>query len=223
MLPAFLQEFLLNYSYFAVFLILLLCGAGVPLPEDITLLAAGIASALGGANVHIMLLVSYAGILIGDLMMYGLGYRYGHRLLERGFFKRVLHEQRLKQVDEQFVKYGKYVIFCARFLPGLRAPIYVVAGMMRRVSVPLFLLMDGLAALISVPVFVYLGHYGAENTEWLLKKVEEFKLVSFLLLTAFFSYCAIRFYRAYKRRQFYRETRRRLKAEQARPAEAVQS
>jgi membrane protein DedA with SNARE-associated domain len=32
-----------------------------------------------------------------------------------------------------------------------------------------FLLLDGLAALISVPIWVYLGYFGADNHEWLVK------------------------------------------------------
>jgi membrane protein DedA with SNARE-associated domain len=40
--------------------------------------------------------------------------------------------------------------------------------MTRKVSFWRFLLMDGFAALISVPVWVYLGYFGANNRDWLL-------------------------------------------------------
>ena len=45
-------------------------------------------------------------------------------------------------------------------MPGLRSPIFVVAGITRQVSYLKFLLTDGVAALISVPVWVYLGFWG---------------------------------------------------------------
>ena len=41
-------------GYAAVFIALLLCGAGAPLPEDITLVAGGVITGLGYGNVHIM-------------------------------------------------------------------------------------------------------------------------------------------------------------------------
>ncbi len=211
MLPAFFQDFLSNYGYLAVFLILLLCGAGLPLPEDIVLVSAGIVSALGKSDVHIMVIVSYLGILVGDLLMYSIGRRWGPLLMEKAFFKKVLHEQRLQQVDNLFIKYGNMLIFVARFLPGLRAPIYIITGMMRRVSALMFVLMDSLAALLSVPVFVYLGFYGAENREWLMETIEDFKYLTIALFVLLAIFYGIRFYRAYKRREFYRQTRKLLK------------
>jgi membrane protein DedA with SNARE-associated domain len=72
-------------------------------------------------------------------------------------------------VQEKFHRYGNRVLFIARFLPGMRTTIYLTAGMTHRVSVARFLLLDGSAALISVPFWVYLGFIGADNHQWLLK------------------------------------------------------
>jgi len=43
--------------------------------------------------------------------------------------------------------------------------------MTRRIPYWRFLMMDGFAALISVPVWVYLGYFGARNREWLMHMV----------------------------------------------------
>ncbi len=59
-------------------------------------------------------------------------------------------------------------MFVARFLPGLRTAVFLSAGMSQRVSFARFIALDGLAATISVPVWIALGYYGAENREWLL-------------------------------------------------------
>ena len=50
------------------------------------------------------------------------------------------------------------VLFVGRFLPGLRAPLFASAGAMH-VPYLKFALLDGTAALISAPVFVWLGHW----------------------------------------------------------------
>ncbi|MDO4435348.1 MAG: DedA family protein [Cardiobacteriaceae bacterium] len=181
-----LQNFFLHYSYFAVFFVLLLCGMGLPLPEDITLVTAGIITGLGVGNFGAMLVVCYMGVMVGDSLMYGLGYHYGEQIQRHRYFQKIMSPKRLVKVNALFAKHGNRLIFIARFLPGLRAPIYVMTGISRRVSFKVFTLMDGLAALLSVPVFVYLGFYGAENHEWLMSKVHEFKYFTFgiIVLTA---------------------------------------
>ena len=157
-----------DYGYFAVFFILLICGFGVPIPEDITLVAGGIISGLGFADVHNMFFVCMAGVLLGDATMFMLGRIFGERILNFRPIRRILPPHRFAHVQDKFAKYGNWVLFVARFLPGLRSPIFVTAGMSRQISFLRFLTMDGFAALISVPIWVYLGYFGAYNREWLM-------------------------------------------------------
>lgn len=163
-----LTDFFTNYGYAAVFFVLLICGFGVPIPEDVTLVAGGIISGLGYTNVHTMFAVGMAGVLVGDATMFTIGRVYGTKVMQVRFVARYLTEERFMAVQEKFAKYGNWVLFVARFLPGLRSPIFLTAGMTRKVSFWRFLLMDGFAALISVPVWVYLGYFGANNRDWLL-------------------------------------------------------
>jgi membrane protein DedA with SNARE-associated domain len=163
-----LIDFFTHYGYFAVFFVLLICGFGVPIPEDITLVAGGVISGLGYTNEHWMFVVGMAGVLTGDATMFLLGRFYGNTLLQWPLVARVVTPERFVAVQAKFEKYGVWVLFVARFLPGLRSPIFITAGVTRRVPFWRFLLMDGLAALISVPVWVYLGFLGASNRDWLL-------------------------------------------------------
>ncbi|WP_434633081.1 DedA family protein [Chromobacterium sp. CV08] len=166
-----LLDFFTGYGYVAVFAVLLVCGFGVPIPEDITLVAGGVISGLGYANVHYMFVVGMAGVLVGDGIMFLAGRIFGHKVLRFKPIARILTQERFEAVQEKFEKYGNWVLFVARFLPGLRSPIFITAGMTRRVPYWRFLLMDGFAALISVPVWVYLGYYGAANRDWLMTMV----------------------------------------------------
>ncbi|WP_024871131.1 DedA family protein [Tolumonas lignilytica] len=161
-----------DYGYVAVFVMLLLCGFGLPIPEDITLVAGGIIAGLGFADVHTMFAVCMAGVLIGDSTMFSLGRIFGQHILSFAPIRRIVTPHRFSQVQEKFVKYGNWVLFVARFLPGLRSPIFIVAGMSRRISIWRLVVMDGLAACISVPIWVYLGDYGAYNREWLLHMIK---------------------------------------------------
>ncbi|MCL6263577.1 DedA family protein [Craterilacuibacter sp. RT1T] len=163
-----LLDLFASYGYLAVFLVLLLCGFGLPIPEDVTLVAGGIISGLGYTDVHTMFAVGMAGVLIGDGIMFTIGRVFGDRVLQFRPIARILTKERFEAVQEKFSKYGNWVLFVARFLPGLRSPIFLTAGMTRRIPYWRFLLLDGFAALISVPVWVYLGHFGASNIDQLM-------------------------------------------------------
>jgi membrane protein DedA with SNARE-associated domain len=158
-------------GYTAVFIALMICGAGLPLPEDITLVAGGVIAGLGYANVHAMFALAMFGVLLGDTAIFLLGHHYGSRILKWRFVARILTPERYAKVQEKFHRYGNRMLFTARFLPGMRTTIYLTAGMTHRVSWLRFLVIDTLAALISVPFWVYLGYFGADNHEWLVKWV----------------------------------------------------
>ncbi len=178
----FLIHFFSDYGYFAVLFVLIICGFGVPIPEDITLVSGGVISGLGYTNVHIMLVVSLFGVLLGDSTMYWLGRIYGTKILRFRPIRRFLTLERLRMVRSKFEQYGNRVLFVARFLPGLRAPIYMVAGITRRVSFIRFLLLDFFAAIISVPIWVYLGYFGASNLDWLHEQIKKGQSIIYILI-----------------------------------------
>jgi membrane protein DedA with SNARE-associated domain len=156
-------------GYVAVFIALMICGAGLPLPEDVTLVAGGVIAGLGYANVHAMFALAMFGVLLGDSAIFLLGHHYGARIMQWRFVARILTPSRYEKVQHKFARYGNRVLFFGRFLPGMRTTIYLTAGMTHRVSYARFLLLDTLAALISVPIWVYLGYFGADNHQWLMR------------------------------------------------------
>ncbi len=168
-----LIELFQTYGYEAVFLILLLCGFGLPVPEDITLVAGGVICGLGDTDVHTMFLVSMAGVLVGDSTMFTLGRLLGERFLRIGPIKRLITPARYQTIQERFTTHGLWFLFFARFMPGLRSPIFVVAGVTKRVPFWKFIAIDGFAALISVPIWVYLGYFGAHNLDTLIETVKK--------------------------------------------------
>ena len=177
-----LETFFQQFGYFAVFWVLVLCGFGIPIPEDVTLVAGGVISGLGYTNVHIMFAVGMAGVLVGDGLIFLLGRHYGERILRSKIGARLMPPKRYAQVQKKFDQYGNRVLFVARFLPGLRSPIFLTAGMSRRISFWQWLQMDGFAALISVPIWIYLGSIGAENKDWLMLQVHRFQHGLFAVL-----------------------------------------
>jgi len=140
------------------FLVLLLCGIGLPLPEDIVLMAAGALGFMEGRSWVEVSFLMYLGVMIGDSTIFIAGRYWGGRLRAARWFQRYFSEVKQAKVELSFARYHSMVLFVGRFLPGLRTPIFFTAGSMK-VPYWKFLIFDGTAALISVPVFVWLGYW----------------------------------------------------------------
>jgi membrane protein DedA with SNARE-associated domain len=157
-------ETLLNYfqnsplSLWGPFLVLLLCGLGLPIPEDVVLITAGVLGQIDGRSWVEISALMYAGVLGGDIITFFAGRHVGGWVLTSKWFQRIFPPQKQAKVVDFFDKNGSMGLFIGRFLPGLRAPIFFTAGSMK-VPFLKFLFFDGLAALLSVPVFVWLGHW----------------------------------------------------------------
>ncbi|ATB48099.1 DedA family protein [Corallococcus macrosporus] len=191
-----MQELLTNllgdsqgfFAYATVFGILVACGLGVPLPEDISLILGGFLAHKGAANLSVMMVVGFAGILVGDSLIYLAGRRLGGRLGREGsggFFARIVTPEKRAKVEGLFGKHGHKVVCIARFMPGVRAVTYFTAGSVG-MSYWRFIFWDGLAALLSAPVFIWLGfHFGGELDTMIAKfKEGQFAVMGVLAVAA---------------------------------------
>lgn len=169
--------------------ILLLCGLGLPIPEDISLISAGYLAHKGVVNVHTVFLVCFLAVLTGDTFAFLMGRLFGSRLLESRLAQRVFRPRKQIRVRAYFRKFGSKVIFVARFLPGLRFSIFLSAGTLRlRPSV--FIIYDALAALVSVPALVYLAWIFGEHIDHVIawaRRSEYGILVLVLIVVAWFA------------------------------------
>jgi len=153
------------HPYSLVFVGLLSCGFGVPLPEEFFLVMSGYVCFLNGvpdvAGLLPMFLVTWVAIGGGDLVVFFLGRRWGDAVFETRIMKRLISQSGRTKAVEFLSGYGKKTIFAARFLPGIRMPTFLTCGMLG-VPVTTFMLYDGAAMLISVPIQVFLSwRYGA--------------------------------------------------------------
>ncbi len=163
-MAGWLFNFLRNFHgpavYVGVLFILITCGLGIPLPEDVPLITGGYLVARNG-SLPLMIFVGLAGILIGDSIIFRAGQTYGEKLLDTRIGRHIPGE-RVQRTIFLFEKHGPKFILVARFVPGLRAVTYFVAG---TTGVPYwkFILFDGLAACVSAPAWVILGWYARKH------------------------------------------------------------
>lgn len=210
-----LTRLFIDNGYVALFTVLVVCGLGVPIPEDISLVAGGIIAGLGYADLRVMIVVGLAGVLVGDSVMFLVGHRLGPRARRLRWIARVLTPRRYARVQEKFDRYGNRMLFFARFLPGLRAAIFLSAGMTHRVPFWRFVMLDGLAALLSVPLWVWIGYFGAERREWLLRAIREGQGLVIVLALALVAVVGWALWRSARRRTSRLQAHRQRRAQRA--------
>jgi membrane protein DedA with SNARE-associated domain len=168
--------------YFLIFGILLVCGLGLPIPEDVTLFAAGLAAYYGLTSLWGIVAVSYLGVILGDSIIFWLGAIYGRKLTKKWFFHKLLPDERLNAVKNKFHQKGNKLIFAARFMPGLRAPIFFSAGTLH-LPYRVFFFYDGLAALLSVPTIIGAVYYFGDELDKVVRIIKgiEHSIILFMV------------------------------------------
>lgn len=176
----------LHAGYVAVFTVLLLCGFGLPMPEDVILATGGVLAWLArGRPVHsfaamfrdtgllTMIFVGLAGIIVGDSIIFLAGRRFGHRVADFRPLRRIVTPAKLERVEKELRRRGNVLVLLARFLPGLRAPTFFVVGH-ARLPYWEFFLFDGAAALLSAPLWVCLGFWFGSDIHKAAKQASKF-------------------------------------------------
>ena len=164
------------HPYLGVALVFVLCGLGLPLPEEIVLVVAGYLCYRFPERTEVprMMAACASGILVGDVLPFLLGRVFGPRLLRLRLVRLVISRQRLFIFDRWFRRRGDLVIFFARFVPGLRVVAFFTAATMR-MRLRRFLLLDLLGIGLFVPALVWVGwHFGPiihDAIEW-VRRVE---------------------------------------------------
>jgi membrane protein DedA with SNARE-associated domain len=173
----YLTDWFTRFHYLAPFTVLMLCGLGLPLPEEVTLIGCGLLVSKDLVGFWEITGLCSAAILLGDSIPFLLGRRYGLAALKSKLVARVLHPERFAQLERKFTDNGNWAIFTCRFLPGLRIPGYFTAGTLG-MSYVRFLVIDSLGVVLSVPTSIWVAHaffakFGNE-LEGAAKAVSEF-------------------------------------------------
>lgn len=141
-----------QYGLVAVSLLILSCGVGVPLSQDLVVLIAGFLVGQGAFHFLDVLVVCFASIMGADIMLYHIGKLHG--LVP--FVHKILTPKRRKWIENFFEKFGSQSIFIVAFIPGVRTPTFITAGI---VKMPLwkFISWDFLGMSIVATLEVYLA------------------------------------------------------------------
>ena len=158
------SSYIERFTYVGLFLVLVLCGLGLPVPEELPLLTGGFLAYRGITQYPTTLAISFVGVLAGDGSLFFLGRRFGTRALRYLEFVRPRARPRIERLKMFMDRHGHMAIFYARFLAGVRALVYLTAGS-AGVTPRRFLVYDALGAVISVPLAVSVGYFFGDQIE----------------------------------------------------------
>lgn len=152
-----------------------------PSPSDSVLVFTGTLIPLGTVGFIPLLLVATLGSVVGFIIMFVLGYNFGHRVVESNRIK-FINQKSLEKPEEWFRKWGYYLIVANRFLSGTRAVISFFAGM-SELSLSKTIILSAVSALIWNAILIYLGYIFADNYQLILGYIEQYGKIIFIIIS----------------------------------------
>lgn len=184
------------WKYLGVLGTLLAAGMGLPIPEELPIVTAG---AMVGHDSEtkpqfekdgqildnpdyelrlrwwIMLPTCIIGVVLGDGILYTIGRLWGYRVLNLRWVRtRLLPPEKRERIERNFHRYGLWILLGARLLPGIRSPIFLMAGI-NRLPLKKFLFADGLYAIPGVSVLFFLAYFFQSQFVVVFEKVNSYK------------------------------------------------
>jgi membrane protein DedA with SNARE-associated domain len=173
-----LEQWLIDYGYLAVFLLVGVESIGVPLPGETMLIVASLyAGTTGKLSIAAIVAVAAAGAIVGDNIGYTVGREGGWRLLRRYGHHVGIHEGRLKLGRYLFLRHGGKVVFFGRFVGILRTYAAALAGA-NHMPFPRFFAFNASGGIVWASLYGF-GYYYAASV---LKKLNTPLTVAFAVI-----------------------------------------
>ena len=164
------QGFVEHFTYLGIFAALVLGSLGVPLPEEMPIIAAAVLSHDGVVRWWLVLPVCLGGVLSGDVVLYWVGWHWGTNVLSWRAVRLVLTPTRAQWLQAAYRRHALKTIATARHVMGLRAAAFLTAGM-ARVLFWKFVVADAGTAALSVPLGFGLAYFFTDQIEAIVADV----------------------------------------------------
>jgi membrane protein DedA with SNARE-associated domain len=186
-----------QFGYLGIVLLLVLGGLGVPIPEEAPIVLSAILSHKGAMVWYLALAACFVGVLLGDFVVYFLGYFYGEKVLSFRLTRSFLTKAREEQIKGYFHRHGIKILIVGRFAVGFRTAAYLTAGILRLPPLRL-LAADCVAATLSTLLMFGAGYWFADWIEAGLREAKH--VVVWLVALALVGVVLYQYYKARKRK-----------------------
>lgn len=151
-------------------LLLVLIALATLASEDLACVGAGLLAAQGRLGFVEASAAAFVGIFVGDMLLFAVGRLAGRPAVRRAPLRWMVSPAALERGAAWFERRGPAAILLSRFMPGLRLPTYLAAGLVGT-GVLRFAFWFALAGLLWTPVLVALSLFAApavlSATGWL--------------------------------------------------------
>jgi membrane protein DedA with SNARE-associated domain len=159
---------------------------GTFVSEDLSTITSGLLAASGSLSYPQAVGAAFAGIFIGDLIIFWMGYHFGRPFLRHRWSRFIVSERSVNRAQTHFHQNGAWLIVLSRFLPGTRTATYFAAGALHAPFLR-FIGAFALAAAVWTPMLVGLSYFiGRELLD--LYDVYESLAIPALILVALILY-----------------------------------
>jgi membrane protein DedA with SNARE-associated domain len=171
-----------SYGYAAVFVLMLMESATLPVPSEVVLPLAGLLASKGILNFYLALGAATLGSMIGSVIDYAIGYYLGKEVVYKHLQLFHVKKQDLDNFDVWFTKNGLAAVFLTRFIPILRTVINFPAGF-AKMPLKKFLSYTFAGVLIWDIALMLVGYYilSAKSVSVLLAGVAVFAIVLYIV------------------------------------------
>jgi membrane protein DedA with SNARE-associated domain len=166
------EQIIAHLGYVGIALILILGGLGLPIPEEAPIILAAVLSRNAKMIAPLAFATCLVGVLVGDFVVYFLGYFYGEKVLSLPVTRRLLTRAREAQIKGYFHRHGFKILILGRFAVGFRTAAYLTAGILKLPPLKLFLT-DLVAALLSTSLMFGLGYVFANQIQSGIKEAQQ--------------------------------------------------
>jgi membrane protein DedA with SNARE-associated domain len=191
--PNLTEQLIFRFGYLGIGLILVLGGLGLPIPEEAPIILAAVLTRNGQMTAPLAFASCLGGVLLGDLVVYFLGFFYGEKVLSQPLTRRLLTRQREAQIKGYFHRHGFKILVSGRFVPGFRTAAYLTAGILKLPTLKL-LLTDLVAASLSTSLMFGLGYAFASQIQNGIREVQRWAAIAAAVSLA--TWVLVRYYRA---------------------------
>jgi undecaprenyl-diphosphatase len=168
-------------GYLILFALVATESAGIPVPGETALLAAGALARHGDFHIELVILVAASAAIVGDNVGYVIGRTGGRRLLERpGPFEHGRREL-LRRGEPFFDRHGPKAVFLGRWIAGLRIAAAWLAGI-NRMPWPVFAFWNAAGGIVWAASVGLVAYYVGPAAESVFKVVGVFGVAAAALL-----------------------------------------
>jgi membrane protein DedA with SNARE-associated domain len=171
----------LGHDGAALFIVVLLEQAGLPIPAAPCLLAAGSLCATGQATATHVIGLAILACLVVDVAWFYVGQRRGKAFLTFLGSLALLNNNGLERIERSFVRHGLSLVVISKFVPGLGMVVAPLAGALK-VELGRFLLFDLLGSSLYAGIYLLAGIIFSEQVRAVLEMLPQLGLGALLVL-----------------------------------------